>query len=125
MASTPEGKTKQTIDKLLNDFSAYYLKPVQNGLGSPALDYHGSHRGLAFVIEAKAPGKEPTPRQVATLRRISKSGASLFVIDGQGPDLFDLRVWLQDPVTSYWSTTVHQLLDGDDNGRATDDDEPF
>lgn len=120
MATTPEGKTKQTIDKLLTDFKAYYLKPVQNGMGSPALDYHGSHQGLAFVIEAKAAGKEPTPRQIATMRRISKSGASLFVIDGYGPDLFDLRVWLQHPATSYWSTTVHRLLDGETNETSND-----
>jgi hypothetical protein len=110
---TPEGKTKKLLDQLLNEFKAYYLKPVQNGMGSPALDYHGSHLGLAYVIEAKAPGKEPTERQIATLRRIGKSGASLFVIDGQGPDLFDLRVWLQHPIVSYWSTTVHRLLDED------------
>ena len=119
---TPEGKVKNLIDKVLNEFQAYYLKPVQNGMGSPALDYHGSHRGLAFVIEAKAPGKSPTDRQIATLRRISKSGASLFVIDGSGPDLFDLRVWAQHPVTSYWSTTVHALLDGDAHVSTYDDD---
>lgn len=120
MATTPEGKTKQTIDRLLLDFKAYFLKPVQNGMGSPALDYHGSHQGLAFVIEAKALGKEPTPRQIATMRRIGKSGASLFVIDGHGPDLFDLRVWLQHPVTSYWSTTVHKLLDGEPDETSND-----
>lgn len=111
-SSTPEGKTKRLLDKLLTEWEAYYLKPVQNGMGSPALDYHGSHRGLAFVIEAKAPGKQPSDRQLTTLRRIGKSGASMFVIDGVGPDLFDLRVWLQNPVPAYWSTTVHRLLDG-------------
>lgn len=111
-SSTPEGKTKALIDKLLNEFKAYYLKPVQNGMGSPALDYHGSHQGFAFVIEAKAPGKAPSDRQIATMRRIAPSGASIFVIDGQGPDLFDLRVWVQHPVASYWSTTVHRILDG-------------
>lgn len=120
MATTPEGKVKKLVDKLLTEFAAYYLKPVQNGMGSPALDYHGSHRGFAFVIETKAPGKKPTPRQIATLRRISKSGASLFMVDGQGADLFDLRVWVQYPCVSYWSTTVHKLLDGEPNETSND-----
>lgn len=108
---TPEGKVKKLVDSALLHHQAYYLKPVQNGMGSPALDYHGSHQGLAFVIETKAPGKEPTERQWATMRRISKSGASCFVIDGDGPDLFDLKVWLEQPCASYWSTAVHRKFD--------------
>src|SRR5215469_11184633 len=100
---TPEGKTKQAIDKLLKLFRAYALKPVQNGLGKPGVDYNGRHRGLAFLIEGKEPGKKPTPRQWRTLREHAGAGGSCFVIDGPGEDIRELAMWLRHPANSFWS----------------------
>jgi hypothetical protein len=98
---TPEGKIKAQIDALLKAHGAYYLKPVQNGLGAPGLDYHGIHRGLGFVIEAKRPGGEPTPRQYQTLEKARYAGGAAFVIDGPH-GLALLEEWLRThPVPDY------------------------
>lgn len=106
---TPEGRVKAAIDKLLVLHKAYRIKPVQNGMGSPALDYHGIHQGLGFVIEAKAAGKQPTLRQINTLRAAAAAGAACFFIDG---DLTELLNWLTFPFPSYLSTNLKSLLQG-------------
>lgn len=115
---TPEGKVKKAVDQVLHEHKTisgtYALKPVQNGMGSPALDYHGSHKGFAFVIETKAPGKSPTPRQLSTLRRIALSGASCFLIDG---DTTELSNWLVFPLAGY----VSQRLQNDLNNHEEDE----
>ena len=90
---TPEGRIKVRIDALLKLHNAYYLKPVQNGMGAPALDYHGIHMGRGFVIEAKAPGKEPTERQARTMRSVMKAGGQVFFVDGDA-QLKHLADWL-------------------------------
>lgn len=100
---TPEGKVKAKIDVLLKQYGAYYLKPVQNGMGAPALDYHGIHRGVGFVIEAKAPGKEPTDRQLRTMKAIWAAGGAVFVIDGDH-GLTLLAQWLTNP---FWKNKGH------------------
>lgn len=102
---TPEGAVKAQVDKRLKEALAYYLKPVQNGMGAPALDYHGIHAGYGYVIETKAPGKEPTPRQVNTLRRCYAAGGSCFVIDGVGPDMLELEQWLRSPHAGFLSSS--------------------
>lgn len=100
---TPEGRVKNAIDKLLKQHGAYYLKPVQNGMGAAALDYHGVHRGFGFVIEAKAPGEHMTDRQVRTALAARAAGAAVFCIDStdweeDGPtDIYELRWWLEQP----------------------------
>lgn len=104
---TPEGRVKAQVDALLKQHEAYYLKPVQNGMGAPALDYHGSHQGVAFVIETKAPGKAPTARQLNTLRRIAASGAACFLIDG---DLTELSNWLTFPIPRHLSASLRNAL---------------
>ena len=80
---TPERKVKEVVKKLLKLHGAYYLMPVQNGMGAPALDFHCIHKGVAFCIETKAPGKKPTPRQLLTIASVEASGGRCFVIDGE------------------------------------------
>lgn len=104
---TPEGKVKAAIDKLLKQHKAYYLKPVQNGMGAPALDYHGVHQGLSYVIEAKAKGKTPTPRQINTLRECAAAGSACFFIDG---DLTELSNWLTFPFPGYLCQSLKTSL---------------
>lgn len=87
---------------------AYYLKPVQNGMGAPALDYHGHVQGQAFVIETKAPGAKPTPRQLNTMRSVIAAGGSAFVIDGI--DTTELYNWLHLPIPGYISTRLKSFL---------------
>lgn len=104
---TPEGKVKAAIDKLLKQHHAYYLKPVQNGMGAAAVDYHGVHQGFGFVIEAKAPGKEPTPRQINTLRAHAAAGGACFFVSG---DLTELSNWLTFPFPGYQSQWLKTCL---------------
>ena len=87
---TPEGKVKAAVKKSLDAHGAYYFMPVQNGMGAPGLDFHCAHKGHAFFIETKAPGKKPTQRQEVTMAKMGKSG-KVFVIDG---DTTALDQWL-------------------------------
>lgn len=95
---TPEGKVKSRVDSLLNAHGAYYHKPVGNGMGAPALDYHVNHKGNYAGIETKAAGKMPTNRQIQTMMAIRNSGGSVFLIDGnESLDFSALMGWLNDP----------------------------
>lgn len=109
MATTPEGCVKSRIDILLKAQGAkcWYAKPVQNGMGTPMLDYHGAHAGFAFAIEAKKPGGEPTERQKATARALIQAGAAVFLIDG---DLSELYAWLNAPCADPY-TRWRKMLD--------------
>lgn len=85
--TTPEGRVKKNIDRVLQSFPfVHAFKPVQTGLGAAGVDYHCTARlgnmALAFFIEAKKPGEEPTTRQANFLRdRKEKQKAQTFVID--------------------------------------------
>lgn len=82
MAQTPEGKVKDRIKKILAERHAYYYMPVTNGMGAPALDFIVCFRGYFLSIEAKAPGKFATPRQVRTMNKIKDADGHTMVIDG-------------------------------------------
>lgn len=99
MALTPEGKVKAAINKVLAGPDIYYFQPVQGGFGKAGVDYHCliSCRSiaLAFFIEAKRAGKEPTDRQATFLEDRRKQGAKCFVIDSlMGVKL--LQLWIED-----------------------------
>jgi hypothetical protein len=79
--ATPEGKVKDKVKKVLKAFEAYWHCPVQNGMGSPSLDFIGCYKGLFYAIETKAGNKQPTPRQESTIAEMRKSGAKVFVIN--------------------------------------------
>ena len=101
MSSTPEGKVKKEVNKLLKHFGVYKFMPVQAGYGKPGLDYHCIYRGLAMGIETKAPGKKLTPRQELTKSEVEEAGGPVFVIgeeqyeDGSYSGMEELRAWLQ------------------------------
>jgi hypothetical protein len=98
MAATPEGKVKDKIRKTLNAFEdVWWTAPVPYGYGESTLDFlcGVKFRGMLafFAIEAKAPKKHPTPRQVLLIEKLRNMGAKVFVIDGdEGID--ELRIWL-------------------------------
>ena len=93
---TPEGKVKAKINHILQQAdSVWWFMPVQNGMGKATLDYIGAHCGHAFAIEAKAPGKEPTPRQLMTIIGMKRAGITVFVVDGTKDHPFEpLIQWL-------------------------------
>lgn len=93
---TPEGRVKAAIKKVLDRYKPdlYAHWPVQNGMGAPTLDCNAEVRGIAFHIEAKAPGEKPTERQQKTIREIERAGGKVFVIDGQQSQLDELDCWI-------------------------------
>lgn len=94
---TPEGKVKKKLKELLAGYEPdlHQFWPVQNGMGTPALDVHGCFRGHAFAIETKAPGKHLTPRQVVTGTKLTKAGCKVFLIDDSEEKWIGLAAWLE------------------------------
>ena len=95
MATTPEGKVKNSIRKLLKQHGAYYTMPVMTGMatnGTPDFSVGSSGRYLA--IEAKAGDNAPTELQWARLREVERAGCSTMVIYEGNLHLLD--AWLKD-----------------------------
>jgi hypothetical protein len=108
---TPEGKVKKMIDNQLLAVGAYKHKPVQNGMGEPALDYHVCHRGFYVGIEAKAPDGFATPRQIRTMQKIEAAGGSVFLVIGtEGDDMAQLIGWLMHPVPGFLSASAAGIV---------------
>jgi hypothetical protein len=81
---TPEGRIKEKVKRRFKEIfgnDAYRFMPVQNGMGSPSVDFLYCVRGLFVGIETKAPGKLPTPRQRVTLNEITAAGGLVYVVD--------------------------------------------
>ncbi len=83
MANTPEGKVKALIKQLLKTANAYYEMPVPGGYGVSGLDFVVCYNGFFLAIEAKAPGKKPTARQLRTINSIREAGGVALVVDGK------------------------------------------
>lgn len=96
MASTPEGKVKDKVKKMLASFGdeVYTHWPVQNGMGKPTLDCIGCAWGSYFAIETKVEGKNLTPRQTLTASEIGSAGGVVFVIRNE-EDVVNCRAALE------------------------------
>jgi hypothetical protein len=84
MASTPEGKVKDGVRKILKEWGIWYYQPVQNGMGQVGIpDFVCCWQGKFLAIETKAPGKlsHVTPNQIRVLAEIEHSGGLSFVVD--------------------------------------------
>lgn len=104
MASTPEAKVKLRVKNILSQCGddIYYFWPVQTGMGSRTLDCLGAHKGAAFSIETKAPGKHPTEIQELVIEEMERAGMTVFVIgERETADAYkysgieDLTRWLR------------------------------
>lgn len=93
--ATPEGRVKDKVKKLLKHFGAYWHCPVQNGLGSPSLDFVCCYKGRYFAIETKAGNKLPTPRQESTMEEITKAGGTCFLVN-EVVGMEELEAWLRE-----------------------------
>lgn len=93
--STPEGRTKAKINKVLDAYKPelWRFMPVQSGFGKQALDYICCYKGLFFTIEAKRPGGTPTDKQLGTIEDIEAADGKVFVIDD---DTKELEQWLRE-----------------------------
>jgi hypothetical protein len=91
--TTPEGKVKDKVKKALKKYNAYWHCPVQNGMGSPSLDFVGCFNTKYYAIETKAANKRPTPRQETTIAEMEAVGAKVFVIN-EVTGTTELEDWL-------------------------------
>lgn len=81
---TPEGKIKASINRVLDKYKdAYIFMPVPSGYGPSSLDYLICFHGQFIGIEAKAPGKKPSPRQRFVIGVIERAGGRVLVVDGK------------------------------------------
>jgi hypothetical protein len=99
MGVTPEGKIKKAVNEVLDDPRIYVFRPVQGGYGAAGLDYHCVVRArntpVAFFVETKKAGKEPTTRQETLIAKLAFSvNARTFVIDDLA-GVEELKTWLQ------------------------------
>ena len=94
--STPEGRVKALVKRLLGAFDGMYTYwPVPSGFGDTSLDCIGCFRGRFFTIETKARGKKPTQRQMVAINGIEYAMGKSFIISGEdSPVLEELRLWL-------------------------------
>jgi hypothetical protein len=78
-----ERDVKDAVKNIVRELSpsSHIFMPVQTGFGSPDLDFIISVNGFALRIEAKVDGKQPTARQVKTIRDLEKSGTPVLLID--------------------------------------------
>lgn len=100
MATTPEGRTKARIKRLLDAKGVWYEMPVPTGFGKSGLDFtcavnreRWNQKGLryftweVFFIEAKMHGGDPTPRQWLTINQHRAAGRKVFIIDDENNSL--------------------------------------
>jgi hypothetical protein len=98
MATTPEGKVKDAVRRLLKAKNVWYFQPMQNGMGVVGIpDFVCCWNGRFIGIETKAPGKrsQTTPNQQRVLKEITDHGGSSLVVDDivQLEDFFINTAW--------------------------------
>jgi hypothetical protein len=84
MATTPEGKVKNDIKKVLNARGVWYFMPSANGFGKVGVpDFICCWEGRFLAIEAKAPGKlsNTTANQNMRIQEINDCMGIAFVAD--------------------------------------------
>lgn len=82
MATTPEGRIKRKLDKLLKEFPLWYFAPqagIYGGAGIP--DRIVCYNGRMIGVECKADAtKELTKLQSACAAKIEKAGGLYFLV---------------------------------------------
>lgn len=80
--STPEGKVKDAVRRILKKHEVWYFSPVSNGLGKHGIpDFVCCFEGRFVGIECKArDGMEPTTLQAICLDHIRVAGGTAFVV---------------------------------------------
>jgi Holliday junction resolvase len=82
MATTPEGKVKAQVKRLLDTHGVYHFSPNMAGYGRSGVpDIIGCHDGYFLAIECKAGTNKPTALQIRELERIATAGGYAFVIN--------------------------------------------
>lgn len=94
MATTPEGRVKDQIRKVLQKNNAWYFMPVQNGMGKAGIpDFIVCYHGRLVGVEAKAPSGAATANQLRIGEEIKEHGGE-YIIARSGEEVqkyFDSR----------------------------------
>lgn len=94
---TPEGKIKEKVREALRQYGAYYLQPVQFGMGGAGLDFHCGMRvrqlHVGFYVETKDRDKPLTPRQQLLVDNLREMKARVFIVNDE-VTLGELRRYL-------------------------------
>jgi hypothetical protein len=94
-SSTPEGKVKDKIKKILKAHGAYYAMPMGTGFGNAGVpDFLCCIDGRFVAIEAKAGVGKTTALQKKNLAEIESCGGSAWVINEDNIDLFE--IWMKE-----------------------------
>lgn len=85
MATTPEGRVKARIKKILEELGCYYFMPPANGYGhSGRFDICCSYYGHFIGIEVKADAKKkPTALQTRNASQCAASGGSVLLLHNE------------------------------------------
>lgn len=82
MATTPEGKVKQQVVKLMKAHGIYYFSPMTHGFGRSGVpDIICCVKGRFVGIECKAGSNKPTTLQEKEMQDIRTSGGVTYVIN--------------------------------------------
>jgi len=81
MATTPEGKVKKEVRRILDELQAYYVMPVTGGYGRQgAPDFLVCINGKFIGIETKAGKGKLTALQEMNLKKIIEAGGVSLVV---------------------------------------------
>lgn len=81
MASTPEGKVKSALDKMLKAEGVWFYSPQAGPFGVAGIpDRVAVVEGLFVGIECKAGKGKPTALQIRCMRQIEDAGGVCFVV---------------------------------------------
>ena len=82
MATTPEGKVKKQVKKVLDDLGAYHFSPATGGYGASGIpDIIACYKGMFIGIECKSGKNVPTMLQKHNMDLIRQAGGYTTVIN--------------------------------------------
>jgi len=92
--STPEGKVKARVRKLLGNYDPIYVfMPVPVAYQASSLDFFVCYMSRFISIETKRDGEDLTNMQKLVKRRIEAAGGTVFRVSND-EELFALKTFL-------------------------------
>ena len=97
MATTPEGKVKNSVKKTMDEMGIYHFSPFQAGMGRAGIpDIIACYNGLFLAIECKAGKGKTTALQEREINAIRAAKGLAFVINEENVDnIKELLQWTQ------------------------------
>lgn len=88
--STPEGRVKDKVKKILKRINAYYAMPATGGYGASGVpDFLVCLKGRFIGIECKAGKNKPTDLQLKNLAEIELAGGLAVVVNDENINEFE------------------------------------